>query len=198
MDSLKLEIITEGNVEICRDLCNELMVYQKSQAVIATEAFDAMSFDTRMAPSAISADAFQVIVLKDEAEPVGYIFSTIETIEEKDTDFRPSWGTTDKNHLGFYPPNAVFPQTVGVLKNLYIRQGYRHLGWGGRLVNYAHEWFAGYTEVKDLYVYISNGNDTALSFYQKHGYIYSHDVFGGFIIAAVKQNPGYIQTTYSI
>ena len=194
MDSISLEIITKGSVEICRDLCNELMDYQKSQAIIAAEAFDSMNFDTRMVPSAISADAFQVIVLKEATNPIGYIFSTIETVEEKDRDFRPSWGTVNKDHLGFYPPNAVFPQTVGILKNLYICQEYRHLGWGGRLVSYAHEWFAGYTKVKDLYVYISNGNDTALSFYQKHGYNYSHDVFGGFITAAIRQNSGYIQT----
>jgi hypothetical protein len=52
---LKYEIITDEEIEYCRDLCNELMAFQKSKAHITPELFDHMNFDTRMIPSINSA-----------------------------------------------------------------------------------------------------------------------------------------------
>lgn len=46
--NITFEIVTDGNIEHCRDLCDELMAFQKSMAVIAPEQFDGMSFDTRL------------------------------------------------------------------------------------------------------------------------------------------------------
>ena len=42
MKSITVEIVEDGNIEQCRELCNELMAFQKSKAVIAPEVFDLM------------------------------------------------------------------------------------------------------------------------------------------------------------
>ena len=49
------------------------------------------------------------------------------------------------------------------------------------------EWLESFSDVNVIFVYISNGNDAALDFYLKNGFIYSHDVFGGFIKTAYKK-----------
>ena len=46
--SIHYEIISEDNVICIKDLCNELMSYQKSIFYIHPELFDGMSFETRM------------------------------------------------------------------------------------------------------------------------------------------------------
>lgn len=45
--NLTYEFITDDQIEYCRDLCNELMIFQKSKAYIKSELFDSMDFDTR-------------------------------------------------------------------------------------------------------------------------------------------------------
>jgi hypothetical protein len=49
--NLNYETIPDEKIECCRDICNELMVFQKSKAYITPELFDNMNFDTRMIPS---------------------------------------------------------------------------------------------------------------------------------------------------
>ena len=45
------------------------------------------------------------------------------------------------------------------------------------------------SNTEDLYVPISNGNEEKMApFYQNLGFIYSHDVLGGFIRAYYQQN----------
>jgi hypothetical protein len=85
MTNLTFEVVNDGNIEQCRQLCNELMAFQKSKATIAPELFDFMNFDTRMKRSYESALRSQVIVAKDNGVPVGYVFSTIDDIEQKKT-----------------------------------------------------------------------------------------------------------------
>ena len=48
---LTYEVISDETIDCCRDLCNELMVFQKSKARIKPELFDSMNFETRMIPS---------------------------------------------------------------------------------------------------------------------------------------------------
>ena len=48
--SIQYEIVSEDNIFIIKDLCNELMAYQKSKAYIHPEFFDNMSFETRVLP----------------------------------------------------------------------------------------------------------------------------------------------------
>jgi len=48
MKNTTIEIIQDGNIEQCRELCNELMIFQKSKAYYVPERFDAIDFKTRM------------------------------------------------------------------------------------------------------------------------------------------------------
>ncbi|WP_123040381.1 GNAT family N-acetyltransferase [Cohnella candidum] len=184
---ITIEILQDGNIEICRDLCNELMAFQKSKATMAPEKFDAMNFDTRMKRSYELAKEKQVIVAKADGVPIGYAFSTIDVIERGKLTI-PEWAPNrdQPGVLGFYPDWEHLPERVGCLSNLYIRDGYRHLGLGSKLFRMSMEWMASFPDVECVFIYVSNGNREALDFYLKHGFLYSHDVFGGFIQAVCK------------
>lgn len=188
MKSITIEIVNDGNIEQCRDLCNELMVYQKSKAIIAPEAFDNMNYETRLKSSYENSPLNQLIVAKDAGVPIGYVFSTIENVSCGDKTDIPQWAPVKKGEdvLGFYPDWDELPGKVGCLNHLYFRSAYRGKGLGNSLLNAALEWLEGFDDVNMTFVYISNGNDEALRFYLKHGFVFSHDVFGGFIQAAYK------------
>lgn len=64
--NLKYEVIPDEKIESCRDLCNELMAFQKSKAYITPELFETMNFDTRMIPSIQSALHNYTVVVKDD------------------------------------------------------------------------------------------------------------------------------------
>lgn len=186
MHNITFEIVQDGNIEQCRELCNELMAFQKSKATMMPECFDAMNFDTRMKRSFENALRSQVVVAKDDGIPVGYVFSTIDVVEEADRSALPDWAPKGENCLGFYPDWVQLPQKIGCLSNLYLRDAYQKGGIGTKLFNMTMEWLESFPDVNLTFVYISNGNDAALSFYLKHGFTLSHDVFGGFIQAAYK------------
>lgn len=187
MENITIEVVKDGNIEQCRDLCNELMAFQKSQAAIAPEAFDTMNFDTRMKKSYESSLHSQVIVVKDKGIPVGYVFSTIDTIEKSKGSY-PEWAPIDdiQNSIGFYPDWVHLPKKIGCLNNLYLRDEYRDMGHGSRLFEMSMEWLESFPEVDLVFIYVSNGNDAALKFYLSRGFTFSHDVFGGFIKAVYK------------
>lgn len=117
---------------------------------------------------------------------MGYVFSTIENTESGDKSQIPDWAprTGPESVMGFYPDWT--PEKVGCLNHLYLRREYQRTGIGKKLLDAAMEWIEGFPDVSVTFVYISNGNDAALDFYLKHGFIFSHDVFGGFIKAAYK------------
>ncbi len=175
--NITIEVVRDGNIEQCRDLCNELMAFQKSKAVMEPERFDTMSFDTRMKKSYEISLESQVLVVKDSGIPVGYSFSTIE-----DTQKSRSSG----QYTGLYPEWDSFPQKIGCLSNLYFREKYRGMGLGSRLFEMSMEWLEGFPDVDLILIYVSNGNDDALSFYLNRGFTFSHDVYGGFIKAVYK------------
>ena len=191
MDNITFEIITKDEIELCRNLCNELMAFQKSKAVIAPEAFDLMNFDTRMRRSFESTPDAQVIVAKDNGVPVGYVFSDIEDVQKGDKSSLPDWAPESlrenlKNKdgfMGFYPDWDKLPERCGCLNNIYLREGYRHQGLGKKLFNMTMDWMKSFPGIDLIFVYISNGNDEAFDFYLKNGFVYSHEVFGGFIKA---------------
>ena len=184
MKNIAFEAIQGGDIEQCRGLCNELMAFQKSVARIAPESFDLMNFDTRMKKSFESALCSHVVVAKDGGEAVGYVFSTIDVVTPEDNAQYPDWAPRAENSLGFYPDWITLPQKIGCLSNLYLRDEYRGSGLGALLFEQAMAWLGGFPDVGLTFVFISNGNDDALKFYEKHGFTYSHDVFGGFIKAA--------------
>ena len=85
--NLKSEVITEEKISLCRDLCNELMTFQKSKAHITPERFDSMNFETRMIPSAKSAIHNFIVIVKDHEEIVGYVYSNVSPKEAYSNDF---------------------------------------------------------------------------------------------------------------
>ena len=184
LENLTVEIVSDGNIEQCRDLCNELMVFQKSKASIHPELFDFMTFETRMKPGYEAALEKQVIVVKDSGLPVGYVFSTINMVKEKDRTALPDWAPKADNQTGFYPDWVKLPQKIGCLSNLYLRDEYKNMGLGSKLTNMAMDWLRGFSDCGLTFVYISNGNGYAYKFYLNKGFVYSHEVFGGFIKAA--------------
>lgn len=188
MNNITIEVVTDGNIEQCRELCNELMTFQKSKATLAPEAFDTMNFDTRMKKSFEHALASQVVVVKDNGIPVGYVFSTIDLIEEQNGSI-PDWAPVEdlETCKGFYPEWVQLPKKIGCLNNLYIRDEYRAMKLGSKLFDMSMAWLESFADVDLIFVYVSNGNDAALHFYLSRGFTYSHDVFGGFIKAVYKE-----------
>ncbi len=190
--NITFETLTGENIIQCKDLCNELMAYQKSKATIAKEAFDAMNFETRMKPSYEKAAEAKVIIAKDNGKPVGYVFSTIDEFTPQAGEPQyPAWAPVkegEKMH-GFTPDWLITPQRTGALSNLYIHPAYRSIGLGAQLFNMSEEWMNSFDDVKYTFIYVSNGNDNAFAFYKNHGYTFSHDVFGGFIKAMYHAKP---------
>lgn len=187
MENITIEVVKDRNLEQCRDLCNELMAFQKSKATIAPESFDTMNFDTRMKKSYENALDKQVIVVKDNGVPVGYVFSTIDKIENSKSSI-PNWAPVEdrENTKGFYPDWEDLPNKVGCLNNLYLREDYQGMGLGSKLFQMSMEWLESFSDVDLVFIFVSNGNDEALKFYLDRGFTFSHDVFGGFIKAVYK------------
>ena len=117
MSNITVEIAHDGNIEQCRELCDELMAFQKSKATLSPEVFDLMNFDTRMKRSYEGALRSQVVVAKDNGVPVGYIFSTIDEEVESDHDSIPEWAPRVENSIGFYPKWVKLPDKIGCLSN---------------------------------------------------------------------------------
>jgi GNAT superfamily N-acetyltransferase len=175
MKNITFEIVRDGNIEQCRELCNELMSFQRSKAFIEPERFDAMNFDTRMKKSYEGSLDKQVVVVKDAGVPVGYVFSTIDTLDSmRGPPFQ------------FLPQRADLPERIGCLSNLYLKEGYRGAGLGSKLFDMSMDWLDGFSDIGLIYVFVSNGNEDAYNFYIRRGFAYSHDVLGGFIKAASK------------
>jgi GNAT superfamily N-acetyltransferase len=171
--NLQYELIPEEKAEYCRDLCNELMDFQKSKASIAPERFDNMNFETRMLPSIKSALHNYIVVVKDPEqhnEIVAYVYTNISSKEAYSNDF-----------ATFFDLSSVKKQNVGCLSQFYIKEGYRQFGIGSKLLSMSMDWLRTYEDVEDYFVFTSNGNYEALAFYQLKGFSISHDILAGFI-----------------
>lgn len=169
------EIITADKITCIKDLCNELMIYQKSKAHIHPEWFDNMTFETRMLPSFKSAKANFIITAKVGDEIVGYAYSNICP----KTTY--SGGFATLAPVDFFDFDSVEGEDVGCLSQFYIKDGYRGSGIGSVLFNSSMEWLNSFSEIKDHFIFVSNGNDNALKFYQSKGFKVSHDILEGFI-----------------
>lgn len=151
-------------------LCNALMTYQKSVAHIAPERFDSMSFETRLIPSYKNAKENQLIAVKDGEKYVGYVYSNISHKSVYDNAF-----------AKFFDMDSVSGDYVGCLSQFYLEDAYRGQGIGFELYRLSREWMDDFKEVKDLFIYVSNGNTPALKFYKSKGFKVSHDILDGFI-----------------
>jgi GNAT superfamily N-acetyltransferase len=174
--NLIYEIISVEQIEACRDLCNELMSFQKSKAFIKPELFDNMNFDTRMIPSIKSAIHNFIVVVKVDDQIVGYVYSNISPKETYSNPF-----------ATFFDLSSVSKNNVGCLSQFYIKDGYRQYGIGSTLFNMSMEWLQQFEEVEDYFIYVSNGNDDALEFYKRKGFFVSHDILDGFITVLRKK-----------
>jgi ribosomal protein S18 acetylase RimI-like enzyme len=167
---LTYEIVPDENVECCRDLCNELMIFQKSKAFIKPELFDNMSFETRMVPSVEKALHNFTVAVKDNEKTIAYVYSNISPKETYSNEF-----------ATFFDMSSVSKPNVGCLSNFYIKEEYRKYGVGSRLFDMSMEWLKQFGDVEDYFIYVSNGNDIALEFYKRKGFSISHDILDGFI-----------------
>lgn len=168
--SIRYEEITQDNIHCVRDLCNELMAYQLSKATIRPELFDDMCFETRLIPSIQHANKNFLLAAKDGDKIVGYVYSNISDKETYDNDF-----------ATFFDMDSVENKEVGCLSQFYIKDGYRGIGIGGVLFDRSMEWLRSFSSVTDLFIFVSNGNDSALRFYQHKGFQISHQILDGFI-----------------
>lgn len=173
--SIYYEVVSEADIICLRDLCNDLMAYQKSKAQIRPEWFDGMCFETRLVPSVKSAKANYVAVAKDDAEIVGYAYSNIAP----KVTYSGSFATLRCD--SFFDFDSVAGDDVGCLSQFYIKEGYRRTGIGSRLFEQSLTWLKSFASVRDLFIFVSNGNDNALRFYVKKGFKVSHQILDGFI-----------------
>jgi ribosomal protein S18 acetylase RimI-like enzyme len=176
--SIHYEIISDDNIICIKDLCNELMCYQKSISYIHTELFDGMSFETRMIPSVKSANANYILVAKENNEYVGYVYCNIA-----------SKGTYSNGFATFFDLDSVENDEVGCLSQFYIKEGYRNAGIGSILCEKSMEWLNSFKSISDLFVFVSNGNENALKFYQGKGFKISHQILDGFITRICVKSP---------
>jgi GNAT superfamily N-acetyltransferase len=169
--SIHYKVISDDSIICIKDLCNELMTYQKSKSYIHSELFDGMSFETRMIPSVKSANANYILVAKDDNEIVGYVYSNISSKETYSNEF-----------ATFFDLDSVKNDEVGCLSQFYIKEDYRNIGIGTVLFEKSMDWLNSFMSISDLFIFVSNGNDNALKFYQGKGFKISHQILDGFII----------------
>lgn len=173
--SIHYEVISDNDINYVKDLCNELMTYQKSKAHIHPEWFDNMSFETRMIPSVKSSNANFIIVAKDDNEVVGYAYSNISP---KHTY---SGGFATLAPVDFFDFDSVESEDVGCLSQFFIKEGYRNQGIGSVLFEKSMDWLDSFETISDNFIFVSNGNDNALKFYVSKGFKISHQILDGFI-----------------
>lgn len=164
------EEVPIDRLEICKEICTELMVYQKSLAYITPEHFDKMTYETRLVPSVEKAQHNFLLVVKDEDEVIGYVYSNISPKEVYSSDF-----------ATFFDMNTVEKTHVGCLSQFYIKDKYRQSGIGSKLYSMSMDWLQNFDQVEDYFIFVSNGNEQALEFYKRKGFFVSHEILDGFI-----------------
>lgn len=173
--SIHYEVISDDSIIYLEDLCNELMAYQKSKSYIHPEFFDDMCFETRLIPSVKSAKANYIVAAKDDNEIVGYAYSTIAPKRMY------SGGFATLNCDAFFDFDSVKTDDVGCLSQFYIKEDYRNIGIGTVMFKKSMDWLNSFKSINDLFIFVSNGNDNALKFYQGKGFKISHQILDGFI-----------------
>jgi GNAT superfamily N-acetyltransferase len=168
--SIQYELIPVEDIVCIKDLVNELMAYQKSLAHFRPELFDSMNFETRLVPSVKNAKENFILVAKDAGEIIAYVYSNISPKEAYSNEF-----------ATFFDLNSVENDDVGCLSQFYIKEGYRSMGIGSELFNRSMKWLNTFEDIDDIFIYVSNGNDMALQFYQGKGFKVSHQILDGFI-----------------
>ncbi|WP_435790615.1 GNAT family N-acetyltransferase [Clostridium sp.] len=81
----------------------------------------------------------------------------------------------------FFDLDSVENDEVGCLSQFYIKEDYRNTGIGSVLCEKSMEWLNSFKSIRDLFVFVSNGNENALKFYQGKAFKISHQISDGFI-----------------
>ncbi|NLK64019.1 MAG: GNAT family N-acetyltransferase [Tissierellia bacterium] len=173
--SIHYEIVSEDNIYSIKELCNDLMTYQKSKAHIHPEFFDNMSFETRMIPALKSSKENYIVAAKVNNEIVGYAYSTIAS------KYTYSGGFATLQCDAFFDFDSVKTEDVGCLSQFYIKEDYRNNGIGTQMFKMSMNWLNSFKDIKDIFIFVSNGNKNALKFYQSKGFKISHEILDGFI-----------------
>ena len=175
---------SNGDVTVCRDLCNALMQHQASVCKIHQDILGAMTFENRLKISFDQAKEKFLLVALDEKRPIGYIFASTEHISKERKAFYPFLDKIEKKpgYLGFVPANIKIGAHVGEIGNLFIDPEYRGFNIGRTLMNRAMDWMKSHKDLECTLVYVSNGNN-ADTFYEKYGFHYVNDVMDGIIKA---------------
>jgi GNAT superfamily N-acetyltransferase len=168
--NINYKVISSDSIICIKNLCNDLMSYQKSKSYIHSQLFDSMSFETRMIPSIKSANANFILVAKDNNDIVGYVYCNISLKQTYSNEF-----------ATFFDLDSVENNEVGCLSQFYIKEGYRNIGIGTVLFQESMDWLNSFKSISDLFIFVSNGNDNALKFYQCKGFKISHQILDGFI-----------------
>jgi GNAT superfamily N-acetyltransferase len=164
------EVLPEERIECLRESCNELMAFQKSVASIRPELFDTMNFETRLLPSMEKAIHNYTVVVKNNDEIIGYVYSNISPKDTYSNEF-----------ATFFDVTSVNKPYVGCLSQFYIKEGFRKYRIGSRLFSMSLDWLKEFDEIEDIFIFVSNGNSNALEFYKRKGFNISHDILDGFI-----------------
>ena len=107
---------------------------------------------------------------KDGNKMIGYVYSNISSKETYSNEF-----------ATFFDLDSVENDKVGCLSQFYIKEAYRDNGIGTVLFDKSMEWLNSFQSTSDLFIFVSNGNDNALKFYQGKDFKISHQILDGFI-----------------
>nr|WP_281278143.1 GNAT family N-acetyltransferase [Peribacillus cavernae] len=77
--------------------------------------------------------------------------------------------------------SSISRNNVGCLSQFYIKEEYRQYGVGSKLFNMSMKWLKQFDDIEDYFIFVSNGNNSALEFYKRKGFSVSHDILDGFI-----------------
>ena len=113
---------------------------------------------------------FNLLVAKDDHEVVGYVYCNISFKE-----------TYSNKFATFFDLDSVKNAEAGCLSQFYIKEGYRKTGIGSVLFEKSIDWLNSFESISDLFIFVSNGNDNALTFYRNKGFKISHPILDGFI-----------------
>lgn len=189
-DSITYRELAKEEAELCRELCNALMAHQASKGTKYPEILAAMNFDNRLAPAVAAAKKGRLLGAFDGEKLVGYLFAEVITATEEAKTGRPPFSEgmapEDAAGQGFLPPWLECPAAVGEIVNLYVMPEYRGKGAAQPLMDQGMAWLESDPEVKNILVYVSNGNDPA-GFYARYGFRHCHEVLNGFITCYCKR-----------
>lgn len=175
--------MSDGPIETCQDLCNELMALQAERAIKYKNILAVMNFSNRLKPTFDTASERFLLVAFEEDKAVGYVFASTEIVTDETYGKRPDWGSVfSKDSHWIYPDYLTRPFKIGELVNLYIKPEYRGLHIGGYFMDEAMAWLHSREGLEQLMVYVSNGNNQG-ALYEKYGFHKSFDVLDGMITA---------------